>query len=244
MKVATVTNLQQLRLEEVQYQGDGYAPLAGLRSLRLLALRDHFCIPDNLSQLTWLEALSLIETSCTTTARALQASSILLEALPRLTRLGHLALTSIAGVDSPPLELAGLGRLHTFVWLDGDPSTPADAVLPAGPWLGSMRRMGAPAHLLANSSHLLGGAPCLEHLAVIVDSEHAEPAHTQDILRSAVYWPSLRKLSLASTSREGGGELPAALVAAAFQAQCDRPSLSIDLSPPALADLWDGASYC
>ena len=152
LQVATFTNLQQLQLEEVQYLGNGYAPLSRLRSLRLLALRDHFCIPDNLPHLTWLEALSLIETSCTTAARALQASSILLEALRRLTRLGHLALTSIAGVEIPLQELAGLSQLHTFVWLDGDPSTAADAVLPAGSWLGSLRRLGAPARLLANSS--------------------------------------------------------------------------------------------
>jgi hypothetical protein len=115
-------------------------------------------------------------------------------------------------------------------------------VLPAGPWLGSLRRLALPAHLLANSLPLLKAAPRLEHLAVTVPGQHGEP--TLCILRSAVRWPSLRQLSLGIPRHINQTSLPAVLFPAALEAQHRRPSLSIALCDNCFTDsgLWNDIS--
>jgi hypothetical protein len=109
----------------------GYAPLLGLRSLRLIHLDSWLGVPNDISQLNWLETLKISNALC---------------------------------ISRPPEALAGLGQLHTRVWLDGDfYKHAADAVLPAGSWLNNLRRLAAPAHLLVNSLPLLEAALRLEH---------------------------------------------------------------------------------
>ena len=231
LQVAALTNLRQLGLEDGGYASDGYAPLAALRSLRGLWL-ESVRLPANLSQLTWLESLTVVDEG-ELLQQDPEHGALLRAALPWLTRLRYLTLDPMAGMDSPPAALAGLSRLHTFVWR-GE----ADAALPAGPWLGSLRRLAAPAHLLANSLHLLAAAPRLEHL--FVSGGHGEP--TLRILRRAARFPSLEKLSLECFSLGlEGSQLPAALFPAALEAQRQRPSLLIDLSRSFVAYLWQDA---
>jgi hypothetical protein len=57
VQVSTLTQLQELTLESADYDS-GYAPLAALRSLRALRMECMWCVPANLSQLTWLESFT------------------------------------------------------------------------------------------------------------------------------------------------------------------------------------------
>ena len=240
MQIAALTNLRHLTLSDFEYDSDAFALLSALPSLRRLRLQGGNNLPANLSQLTWLESLTICDDNRMLKGEP-EPSAVLLAALPHLTGLTYLALDSMEGVDCPPGELAGLGRLHTFIWLDPN-SPPADAVLPAGPWLGSLRRLAAPAHLLANSLPLLKAAPRLEHLAVTVPGQNGEP--TLCILRSAVRWPSLRQLSLGIPRHINQTSLPAVLFPAALEAQHRRPSLSIALCDNCFTDsgLWNDIS--
>ena len=126
MQLSVLTNLQQLTISKGRCWG-GYAPLLGLRSLRLIHLDSWLGVPNDISQLTWLETFKISYALC---------------------------------ISRPPEALAGLGQLHTRVWLDGDfYKHAADVVLPAGPWLGNLRRLAAPAHLLVNSLPPAGSGP-------------------------------------------------------------------------------------
>lgn len=237
LQVAALTRLQQLTLQDAQFESSGHAALAALHSLRHLRLDGCFSLPSNLSELTWLEAFSLQNDD---DQMQEGSSQTLLSALPQLTRLTYLALDSMKGLESPPAALAGLTHLHTFVWLDAiSPQLEgSDAALPGGPWLGSLRRLAAPAQLLANSLPLLAGPPRLEHLGVT--SFHRSAAATCRLLRTALYWSSLQKVSLLHCPGllDDTISLPPALVAAALEAQRQRPSLLIDLSHFILANLW------
>ena len=238
MQVIALTRLRQLTLDNLRLESSDHAPLAALGSLRVLALNECLTVPSNLSQLTWLEAFSLFNAQHTL---AESADQTLLPALPRLTGLRHLALDRLLELDSPPAALAGLSQLQTFIWLDV--KTPdADAVLPAGLWLRSLRRLAAPAGLLANSLPLLTAAPCLEHLVVTGFAESAEAeAAAHRILRTALRWSSLRQLVLAYPPTLfvcGTARLSPALMVAALLAQREHPSLCIELSPMYLSDLW------
>ena len=105
--------------------------------------------------------------------------------------------------------------------------------------------------------HLLEAAPRLEHVAVTAVGEaesdtqiwtslHGEPMHR--ILRAAVRWPSLQRLSL-GTFEGSGMKLPDGLFPAALQAQRQRPSLCIDLCDNFFrryfvkGAYWDAASF-
>ena len=219
MQLSVLTNLQQLTIHNGRSFG-GYAPLLGLRSLRLIHLDSWLGVPNDISQLTWLETLKISNALC---------------------------------ISRPPEALAGLGQLHTRVWLDGDfYKHAADAVLPAGPWLGNLRRLAAPAHLLVNSLPLLEAALHLEHLAVTFKEpsqrwmdrqQRWEPP--QRILHSVLQWPSLQRLSLGVPQSLQNGQLPAALFPLALQAQRQCPFLFIELGPncSSTSEPWD-AVFC
>ena len=226
VQVAALTNLRQLTLNFADYGSDGYAPLTALRSLRGLWLANVCWLPANLSQLTWLESLT-VDDEAELLQQDPEHGALLRAALPHLTWLRHLTLHSVLELKSPPAALAGLSQLHTFIWLDRRAPPAADAALPAGPWLGSLRRLAAPAHLLANSLHLLAAAPRLQHLFVSGADKHGDP--TLRILRRAARFPSLQKLSLETLGGIEHTKLPAALFPAALEAQRQRPSLCIDL---------------
>ena len=224
--MAALTNLRQLHLAFADYGSDGYAPLAALRSLRGLGL-DSVKLPANLWQLTWLESLRVVD-QMDVWEDDPEQRAILLSALPHLARLRYVAVPLMPGLESLPAALAGLSQLHTFIWQYRGPQ-PADAALPVGPWLGSLRRLAAPAFVLANSLHLLEAAPRLQHLVVTVVDEQP----TLCILLRAARFPSLLRLSLATSNK-----LPAVLYPAAFEAQRQRPSLRIDLFFDFVENVW------
>ena len=238
--MTALIRLRQLTMNIARYESSGYGPLSALHSLRHLKLSACRSLPSNLCQLTWLEALTLLDEDFDMQEECIQN---LLSALPRLTGLTYLALDSMVGFDSPPAALAGLSHLHTFVWLEAISTPGADAALPAGPWLGSLRRLAAPACLLANSLPVLAGAPRLEHLAVTNFTRPSEA--TYRLLRAPMYWSSVEKLSLLYSPffLSDKISLPPAMVAAALEAQRQRPSLRVDFSPFVKENLWLDAEF-
>jgi hypothetical protein len=240
MQIAALTNLRHLTLSDFEYDSDAFALLSALPSLRRLRLQGGNNLPANLSQLTWLESLTICDDNRMLKGEP-EPSAVLLAALPHLTGLTYLALDSMEGVDCPPGELAGLGRLHTFIWLDPS-SPPADAVLPAGPWLGSLRHLGAPAGLLANSlALLLEAAPRLVGLVVTVDGKQWKPFPRSND-RYSMRWLSLRKLPRKAVPKIVGKLLEPFLLAARH-AHSVRPSLRMDFFTLAPAELWSTGPY-
>ena len=240
MQIAALTNLRQLTLSDFEYDSDAFELLSELPSLRRLRLQGGNNLPANLSQLTWLKSLTICDDN-RRLKREAEPSAVLLAALPHLTGLTYLALDSMEGVDCPPGELAGLSRLHTFFWLNAS-SPPTDAVLPAGPWLGSLHCVVAPAGLLTNSLPLLlEAAPRLVDLAVTVKGKQWKPLPRSGN-RSAMRWLSLQKLPRKAALKVVG-KLSDTFPPAARHAHSVRPSLRMDFFILAPAELWSNANF-
>lgn len=135
--------------------------LAALRStLTRLIIADAAAFPTGLGQLTGLHELQL-RGACSTT-NSNQANAALDAALQQLTQLTGLYLSSTPLGGGVPLALAGLDRLQRC-HLSG---LGAGASLPAGPWLASIRELGASLVCVMNSGATLAAAAQLTRLAL------------------------------------------------------------------------------
>lgn len=187
LQVSSLTGLQALGL--IRYgplELEGYTVLPSLTRLRRLALASVKHLPPSLPTLTNLEALS-VDDSWSLTDEA-TAGALLLEALPRLSRLTHLALTTLPGLDGPPAVLANMTQLRSFFWW-----APA-ARLPPGPWLAGLTRMGmAAGELLASLPLLAAAATRLERLVALGRGSLED---CEALVEAAEAMPTVRLLEL------------------------------------------------
>ena len=84
------------------------------------------------------------------------------------SQLTSLCIWDMLGRCEPPAALAGLSRLQRCCLGPAEDlgALPPQAQLPAGPWAGSLRVLGANSDVLQRSMALLSAATQLQHLAV------------------------------------------------------------------------------
>jgi len=241
LQMSQLTRLHTLSLRYVNSDSDSYAPLRALRSsLRRLALATCYYLPACLPEMTGLEALLVDDCEA---EEAATAGDVVIAALPRLTHLTFLALSTMPGMEEPPAALASTTSLRSFHWLLHMGNQ--DAV-PAGPWLSGLERLEAPLQLLTNSLPALHSASRLHHLGVRC-SAASSLQQLSPLLSWAASHPTLQRLVLAANP-----PLRAAAFSDVSAAQRRNPRLAIEegdrlnlifLSVDALFDLCFGPSF-
>ncbi|KAL4421253.1 hypothetical protein ABPG75_010544 [Micractinium tetrahymenae] len=191
-----ITSLASLQVLELHCRPPPLQSLAALSSVRTLCELQLYApggaVPAGLSALTQLRSLRLQPIPCSDSAAAVAA------ALPHLCQLTCL---SLAYDSLPPALPAGLKdmplqRLSISVSAEellGSSGLPA---LPLGPWLSSIRWLGAPFEVLQSNMDALRAAPRLECLACLTQPS---PLHVEGWLAFFGFLaehPPLRCLSL------------------------------------------------
>lgn len=193
-------------------------------------LRQNTHVPLGLSRLTNLQRLSIADPSSPLWEHEITwdgaCGMVVVAALPHLTQLRHLALCCMPSMVAPPAALANATQLQSFFWLGGLGSQ-ATTALPWGPWLSGLRRLSAPADVLACSLPELAAARQLDMVGV-----HAFPTHlatSEQCVRSraanlalgwAVQQPYVRHIVLGATDADA-----AQLRSAMARMQYCRPAL-------------------
>ncbi len=209
-----MTALTRLHTLSLKYAGADLSALAGLTSLRRLALIHCDAWPPCLSQLN-LEALALEDIGLVDDTEAAAAAAI--AALQTATNLTHLVLTGAVFQSDPPAQLAALRGLRTFAWAH------AYQPLALGPWAGGVERLVASASAAAGFLGALPAmAPRLAALGLYCNPyEPFQPLSTLPGLAQGL--PALRHLVLALGSSPSGR-----LVQALLAAQRAAPNVCID----------------
>lgn len=210
--MSALTALVSLVVRRAEIIPSGYRTLTKLGNLRHISFNSCRHLPACLSQLTALEHITIYNPILEVSPEEAEVDS-LRAALPRLTNLTSLFFSPLPGMDSPPAELAGLS-LASFAWW-GD--CPEGYRVPIGAWLANLRGLRLPARVLAISMQQLKAAQQLAWLTV----SHADacPDGTIAIIRWAVHFPSLQRLTINGTS------LPCSVCDALLDAQRHRPGL-------------------
>ena len=225
VQVAELSNLHMLVIHGSVCQPDGFAPLAQLTSLRWLGLEYAQSLPACLDQLTWLEVLIVDNVRA---EDAQQTSAALEAAVARLTNLTTLLLCDAPEGGGVPSTLAGLSRLqHCSLgsWRLSWPEQPA--ALPGGPWLRSLRSLGASFDTLVLSAAQLATAERLQHLCILGTPTGGTPDTCAAFFEWAAQHPPLRRLSF---DMEQELSVPAGMFAHVLGLQRARPQLLVDAS--------------
>ncbi|KAL4447719.1 hypothetical protein ABPG75_004938 [Micractinium tetrahymenae] len=202
-QLAVLTCLHTLSLHALTHDGAAYGALAVLSCLRQLSLSCCRALPASLSQLPFLEALSIDDQGGLMDQSENEPASALAMALPCLTQLTQLALLAATpggseharrAVEASPLmphllaALPGRSRLQSLLLAAG---APAGAQLPPG--LAALHELAAPAALLGRTLPAVAAATSLQLVGVYACNDAtALPA----ILRWAVRLPALNVLLL------------------------------------------------
>lgn len=226
----------------------GFAPLDSLSAcLTQLMVRRCAHVPPGLSRLTSLQRLCLLpeEAEPGEWAWGGAPGQHVQAALLRLRRLRHLALAPMPGcMEPPPALAAGPAQLASFAWVTPGPlSSRSTAALPGGEWLAGLRRLAAPASMLARSLPALAAARSLCFLGVDAGPPGSSPV-PPELLAWAAGLPMLRHCVLGSADAAEGARAVAALRAArpllidcgaaAFHFPASMPPGVLGALPPAL----------
>ena len=139
-------------------------------------------------------------------------------------QLSHLMLRDLYHMSQLPAALTGLSRLQSLCWTG--PQLEHSSLLLAGPWLGHLCWLELPAALVAGRMHLLSAAERLECLGLI-EFDQPDTSGQVGMLRWAACHPLLHRLCLGFPSN---APLPAKTAEAILQAQCQKPSLCVELN--------------
>lgn len=217
-------NLQQLvlrpRLESQLIEDDATAAWEQLTSLTALRMSGFSSrAPSCLDRLTQLRSLHLARHPGGSLYSGAEAE-VLQEALPALQQLTHLGLELV--LPSPPSSLSALGQhMCSFGFLSyEDPTIPGDpGQLPAGPWLGGLRRLAGTCTFLAASLPALAAASQLQELSMLFVA-NSEQQSAESLLQWAAGRAVFPRVRLECQS---GAWLAAELVAQQF------PQLPLDV---------------
>lgn len=192
-QVGLLTNLRQLGLLDPPVGDEGACILEQLSGITALCVSGYGSRPPScLSRLTQLRSLHL---SCHPEEEFLSGADAeaLCAALPALQQLTHLSLEHT--LERPPSALTSLRRLHSFGFLNCR-RLPADAHLPAGPYLATLQRLAGDCSFLgASLPALSASASQLQELGVLCVLESEQQA-ALSILRWAAGRPSMRTVRL------------------------------------------------
>lgn len=128
---------------------------------------------------------------------------------------------------APPPSIVNLTRLQRacfFVTGDIDGIRPRVSALPAGPWAGSLRHLGASYETLLKSSQTLAAAGQLEQLSVLEGGFKSHSSASKRFWRWCGSHPPLRRLHLEMADDH---YLSPAFAAAVSGLQSARPALQV-----------------
>ncbi|PRW32625.1 cytochrome p450 isoform A [Chlorella sorokiniana] len=148
-QLASLSRLEQLMMLDVCAPSSSYACLRQLSRMTKLSLIACDNLPHSLGELTWLRHLEMMNTPSVPPGDmdwSLEGAEAwpdqLQEALTPLTGLAHLRLYELKYFPYWPAAIAGMAELHTLAAEMVEP----DALLPAGPYLRSLRHLHLPVY--------------------------------------------------------------------------------------------------
>lgn len=167
-QVAQLSALAILQLEDVRYSSDSMACLSRIQPLTRLEMTGALRLPASLPEMTWLACLNVRQHDDADEEDEEEWAAALGAALPNLTNLTTLVLTS----DMQPQHfyITAVGRLPRLQRLhicSEYKDTRLDTRVFGGPCLSSLRWLSLPWQWVEHAVPALGGATQLEYLCAL-----------------------------------------------------------------------------